>query len=340
MSKRHNIRYTFNKMIYFIYGNQSPTIKSQIKKNAASFLGEGNVDEFNFVKLDGHNSLVQEAVDEYRYVSLGYDKKVVSLENCYFLLKPKPKNKLEPDQDYESLISAINEDNNNDENALILSVCSGSIDEKNPIYLSLKEHAKIIPIADPDEKTFVDYIKAYCAKHNISIDRDALNELAFRTDGDVALFKNSIAKLALYTDHIRYSDVTKMVTRRLEDNAFMLSNLLIENKNVEAVALFKDLKVSNTEPVTLIGQLANQFRLINQVRYLSRIKKLSQEEIASELKIKPGRVYILSKHLSLISEKAINQALEDLYQLDLDIKSGQVDRYYAFELFLLKFKRN
>ena len=84
-------------MVYFVYGNQSPTIKSQIKKIAASFLGEGNVDEFNFVKLDGHNTLVQEAVDEVRYVSLGYDKKVVSLENCYFLIKPKPKNKIDAD---------------------------------------------------------------------------------------------------------------------------------------------------------------------------------------------------------------------------------------------------
>lgn len=327
-------------MIYFIYGNQSPTIKSQIKKIATSFLGEGNVDDFDFVKMDGHNSLVQDAVDEYRYVSLGYDKKVVSLENCYFLLKPKPKNKLEPDQDYDVLKDLINEDGGNNESALILSVASSSIDEKNSLVLLLKEKAKVLPIVDPDEKSFAEYIKLYCAKHNIVIDRDALTELAYRTDGDVALFKNTIAKLALYTDHIRYKDVIKMVTRKLDDNAFLLSNLLIENKNVEAVALFKDLRVSNIEPVTLISQLANQFRLINQVRYLLKYKKLSQEEIAKELKIKPGRVYVLSKHLSLISEKAINDALEDLFQLDLDIKSGQVDRYYAFELFLLKFKRN
>ena len=340
MSKRHKFSYTLKRMIYFIYGNQSPTIKSQIKKIATSFLGENDVDEFNFVKLDGHNSLVQEAVDEYRYVSLGYDKKVVSLENCYFLSKPKPKNKIEADQDYDSLIELIKEDHGNDESALILSVSNSSIDEKNAIYLSLKDNAKIIEIADPDEKSFNDYIKSYCAKYNIIIDRDAINELAFRTDGDVALFKNSITKLTLYTDHIRYNDVTKLVTRKLDDNAFLLSNLLIENKNVEAVALFKDLRVSNVEPITLISQLANQFRLLNQVRYLLRFKKLSQEEVAKELKIKPGRVYILSKHLSLISENAINNALEDLYQLDLDIKSGQVDRHYAFELFLLKFKRN
>ena len=90
-------------MIYFIYGNQSPTIKSQVNKITKAFLDGMDIDEFNFVKIDGHNVLVQDAVDECRYVSLGYDKKVVSLENCYFLLKPKPRNKIEADQDYKVL---------------------------------------------------------------------------------------------------------------------------------------------------------------------------------------------------------------------------------------------
>ena len=40
----------------------------------------------------------------------------------------------------------------------------------------------------------------------------------------------------------------------------------------------------------------------------------------------------------MISDKAIKKTLDDLYQLDLDIKSGLVDRNYGFELFLLKFK--
>ena len=327
-------------MIYLIYGNQSPTIKSQINKITKAFLGEDGVDDFNFVKLDGNNVLVQDAVDECRYVSLGYDKKVVSLENCYFLLKPKPRNKIEQDQDYKKLMSFISESFDDEESALIMSVPSSTIDPKNEIFNFVKEKGKLIEIADPDEKSFLEYVKSYCQKYNINIDRDAVQELASRTDGDVALFKNSIEKLTLYTDHIKYKDVVLMVTRKLEDNAFLLSNYLIEGRNIEAVALLKDLKVSNVEPVTLIGQLANQFRMINQVRFLLRVKRLSQDEAAKELKIKPGRVYVLSKSLSLISEKAILRTLDDLYELDYNIKSGQVDRYYAFELFLVKFQRN
>ena len=323
-------------MIYFIYGNQGPTVKSQIKKIGTAFLDGEKPDDLNFIKLDGNNFLVQDAVDECQYVALGYEKKVVSLENCYFLLKPKPKNKIDSDQDYDELLSFINK-GGLEESLFILSVTSSEIDDKSVIFKALKEHAKIVQITDPDEKGWNEYVRAYVDKKGIVIDKDALMELANRTDGDVGLFINAMQTLTLYTDHIRYKDVTKMVARPLEDNTFLIFNLLLDGNNTEAVKLLKDLKITGARPETLIGQLANQFRLLNEISYLVK-KRMSAEDIASELKIKPGRVYILSKLVYRISDSTIHKTLNDLYQLDLDIKSGQVDRYYAFEMFLLKFK--
>ncbi len=324
-------------MIYLIYGNQSPTIKNQIRKIGEAFLGEEKPDELNFVKLDGHNAPVQDAVDECKYVSLGYEKKVVSLENCYFLLKPKPRNKIEADQNYDELEDYLTNNSGDTDACLILSVTSSTVDEKSNLFKLIKEKGKLVQIVDPDERGWNEYVKAYLAKHNIVIDKDAVMELADRTSGDVGLFQNSVQVLTLYTDHIRYKDVILMVNKPLEDNAFLIFNLLMDNKNAEAVSLFRDLKVKAIQSPTLIAQLGNQFRLLSQVYYLSK-KRMSKEDIASELKIKPGRVYILAKLIPLISLNTIQKTLDDLYQLDLDIKSGLVDRDYGFELFLLKFK--
>ena len=323
-------------MIYFVYGNQGPTVKSQIKKIGESFLDGEKADDLNFVKLDGNNSLVQDAVDECQYVALGYEKKVVSLENCYFLLKPKPRNKIDGDQLFDELYNYISS-GGLEETLLILSVTSSSLDEKNQIVKALKEKAKVVEITDPDEKGWNEYVKAYVAKKGITIDRDAIIELANRTNGDVGLFINSVKVLTLYTDHIHYKDVCLMVSRPLEENTFQIFNLLLDGNNAEAIRLLKDLKVNGVEPVTLIGQLANQFRLLNEISYLYK-KRIPVDDIAKELKIKPGRVYILSKLVYRISESTIHQTLDDLYNLDFEIKSGQVDRYYAFEMFLLKFK--
>lgn len=322
-------------MIYLIYGNQTPSIKSRLKKIVKERLPEN--DEMNLVKFDASNVLIQEIVDEANYVPLGYEHKIVVADNCYFLLKSKPKNKIESEQNYGELLRFLLHPSEDCD--LILTVPSLAISTTSDIYKQIKEVGKIVEIPDLDQNGWKDGVRRYCLENaKIRIDNDALNELADRTAGDVALLQTSVAKLALYTDHITYDDVVLMVTRPLDDNTFLIFNYLINGKNGDAVKLFRDLRVSNVEPVTLIGMLGNQFRLLNEVFFLFK-NGYSDDDIAKELNIKPIRAQILRKNTALVSEKAIHRTLDDLFNLDLQIKSGQVDRFYVFELFLINFKR-
>ena len=322
-------------MIYLIYGNQTPSIKSRIKKIVRERLPDH--DDMNLVKFDASNVLIQEIIDEANYLPLGYEHKIVIAENCYFLLKQKGKNKIESEQLYSELINFINHPS--DECDLILTVPSLAIATTSDIYKLIKEKGSMIEIPDLDQRGWKDGVRRYCLENaGLRIDNDAINELADRTNGDVALLQTSVAKLALFTDHVTYDDVIMMVVRPLDDNAFVIFNHLIQGKNELAVKLFRDLRVTNVEPVTLISMLGNQFRLLNQVMYLSR-SGMNDEDIAKELNIKPIRAQILRKNTFSVSEKAIHRALQDLFELDLQIKSGQVDRFYVFELFLINFKR-
>lgn len=327
-------------MIHLVFSNQSSEIRKVIKAIAKQSLPER--DDMNFVKYDGNNTLIQEIIDDANYVPLGYDKKVVAVDNCYFLMKPRPRNKIESDQDYAALFSYLR--NPNPDCDLILTVPTTQLDTGSELYKLLQGVAKITEIKDPDAKEWNKYVKAtvddYIKKNpGCRIDSDALLELTDRTSGDIPLLRNSIIKLFLYTNHIRYEDVILMVTRPLEDNTFQIFNFLLNNENEKALGLFRDLQVANVEPVTLIGMLGNQFRLLNEVVYLSK-KNMTNDEIAQELNIKPIRVQILKRSTYSMSEKAIHRTLDDLFNLDLQIKSGLVDRFYAFELFLINFKRD
>lgn len=327
-------------MIHLIYSNQSSEIKKVVKAIAKQSLPER--DDMNFVRYDGNNTLIQEIIDDANYVPLGYDKKVVTVDNCYFLMKPKPRNKIESDQDYKTLISYIK--NPNPDCDLILTVPTAEVDKNGELFKLIEANAKVTIINDPTIKEWNEYVRKvvneYITKNPGSrIDTDAMMELIDRTAGDIPLLRNSIIKLFLYTNHVRYEDVLLLVTRPLEDNTFQIFNYLLDGENDKAVGLFRDLQVSNVEPVTLISMLGNQFRLLNQVVFLSK-KSFTNDEIANELKIKPIRVQILKKKTFNMSEKAIHKALDDLFNLDLQIKSGLVDRFYAFELFLISFKRD
>lgn len=322
-------------MIYLIFGNQTATIKSRTKKISKEALQE--IDDMNFVRFDASNVLIKEIIDECNYIPLGYDKKVVVAEDCYFLLKPRPKNKIESEQDYDSLMEYLEHPNEDCE--LILTVSSSKVDTASEMYKLIQNNGKIMQIADPDVKTWSDYVTHYCKETlKLDIEYDALIELSNRTEGDVSLFQNNAKKLALYSNKITLDDVKLLVARPLEDNAFQLFNYLIQGKNEKALSLFRDLRVTNVEPISLIGMLANQFRLLNQIIYLSNAG-LNNDSIAKELNIKVGRVAIIRKYTYAISMETASNTLDALFNLDLQIKSGLVDRFYAFELFLITFKR-
>lgn len=326
-------------MIYLISGRQNIRLKSQMKSIVKKSIKE--IDPMNFVKIDASMTLVQGIVDEANSLPLGYDNKAVVVDNPYFLLKERSKVKIESDQDYDKLIDYINHPDNNCDLIFLVNTSESDIDKKNNIYQAIEKNGQIIALNEPKENEWHQVVAHYFKEKwpDTIIDSDAIYELARRTEGDYASLFNNGSKLALYTNHIRFDDVTLMVTRPLEENAYLLFNYLIENKNIDAVSLFRDLKNANVEPVTLISMIANQFRLLNRVSYLAK-HGYDNDQIAEELKINPIRAKILRKNSMVISQKRINQTLEDLYNLDLQIKSGLVDRIYSFELFLINFKRN
>ena len=326
-------------MIYLISGKQNIRLKSQMKSIVKKSIGE--IDALNFVKHDATLITVQEIVDDANNLPLGYDHKAVVVDNPYFLLKEKGKNKIESDQNYQELIDYVNHPDESCDLIFLVNTSESDIDKKSEIYQAIEKNGQVIVLDEPKDNQWNEVVAHYFKGKwpDTKIDNDAVNELARRTEGDYASLYNNGSKLALYTDHIRYEDVTLMVTRPLEENAFLLFNYLLDAKNIEAVNLYRDLKNSNTRPETLIPMIANQFRLLNRVSYLAK-KGYQNEEIASELAIHPVRAKILRKNSMTISQKRINQTLEDLYQLDLQIKSGLLDRNYSFELFLINFRRN
>ena len=326
-------------MIYLICGQQNIRLKSQMKSIIKKSIKE--IDPMNFVKHDATLSLVQEIVDDANSLPLGYDKKAVVVDNCYFLLKEKEKVKINADQDFKKLIKYLNNPDESCDLIFLVNTSKSDVDKKSEIYQIIEKKGTIAFLDEPSQKDWPQVVAHYFKEKwpNVVIDSDAIYELARRTEGDYASLLNNGSKLALYTNNIHYDDVALLVTRPLEENSFLLFNYLIDNKNIEAVTLFRDLKVTGVEPVTLISMIANQFRLLNRVSYLAK-RGNDNDAIANELKINPVRAKILRKNSMVISSKRINQTLEDLYNLDLQIKSGLVDRFYAFELFLINFKRN
>ena len=314
-------------MNYILYGELYPQIRKHLNKLLIQNLG--TPDDFNVVKIDLEESSIDEIVYESSSLPLGYDKKAVVVDNCSFLTKDVTAT------DEEKILNIL--ENSNDDIDLIFILRSENINKGGKISTCVEKHGQIFEFLNIKKEEWPLYIKKYFKTKNVEITSEAVEELAERIDGDLSRFINEADKLCLYKNPITLSDILLMVSKPLEDDAFQISNALFRGDNSSAISIYRDLQKLGQKFIdALIPMLASQFRFISQVYFLDS-RGLDKEEIASQLGVSPVRVKIALKNSRNISRKQIAHSLNDLYNLDCQIKSGQIDRSYGFELFLINF---
>lgn len=302
-----------------------------IRKHLNKILKErlGDVDDFNVTKIDLEESTLDEVIYESSSLPLGYEKKAVVVDNCEFLTKDVEKN------DEEKVLDMLK--NSTDDIDLIFILRNENVDKKGKIFNYIKENGQVLEFLNISKEEWPLYIRKYFKNKNVEITQEAINELSNRVDGDLTRFINEAEKLCLYKNSITLADVTLMVAKPLEDDAFQMSNALFRGENGVAISIYRDLKLLGQKFVdALVPMLASQFRFISEVCFLDS-RGLDKDDIAKELGVSPVRVKIALKNSRNISRRQIANALDKLYNLDLQIKSGQIDRSYGLELFLINF---
>ena len=91
----------------------------------------------------------------------------------------------------------------------------------------------------------------------------------------------------------------------------------------------------NEEPIKIIIMLANKFRLMYQACELSK-RGYSPQAVADKLNQKKYPVELAINNGFKYDSKIILDILNNLADLDCNIKMGLVDKETALELFILK----
>lgn len=324
-------------MIYVFYSElQRSFIKREVKKLVKSLLSE--INDFNYLRVDAKEVSVSEIVEACQEVPMLEDKKVVVVEDAFFVSSTKSKEKINKDSDYDRLVKYIAKPN--EQTDLILLVYADKLDARGKIYKALvNQNVEFKSFAPLKENEWLIYTNQLTSKSGILFDQDAVNELAKRTLNDRDRLLNEIEKLGLYKNHISLNDIVTFVNEPIEDKAFLLTNALLAGKTSDALFIYRDLKTKNMDPNALLIMLANQFRFMYMAEHL-RKQGLGMYEIASKLNVKEFRVKMTLNSARAVRKNGLIKILDDLYTIDTKIKSGQIDRFVGFELFLVNFKKN
>ena len=115
---------------------------------------------------------------------------------------------------------------------------------------------------------------------------------------------------------------------------FQFSRALAEKDKKSALILYQELLNYKIEPLSIIGLLASQFRIMYQVKSLEE-KIMRNDEIASSLKEKPYRITKTRELTRYYSKKEILDLMIKLEDIDLKIKTTSVDANTLVQLFIL-----
>lgn len=310
-------------MLYVLYG----TIGYLIDKEVTKIIQDNKLESMNIIKYNLMNDLLSTVLNDASSISLFGEKKVIIVSNSYIFTGNVKKG---IEQNLEELEKYINSMNPN--TILIFTVNNEKLDERKKITKLAKKngiikeynHADIITII---EKMFDGY----------SIQLETIKYLINRVGDDITLLSNEIEKIKLYKDNekkIVKEDIDKLTSKSLEVNNFKLIDSIIAKNKSEAITLYNERLRLNEEPIAIIIALANQIRIMYQVKQLY-MDGYTENKIASILSIHPYRVKLAAQNGKKYDSNILLEYLKKLSDLDINIKTGNIDKILGLELFIL-----
>jgi len=170
------------------------------------------------------------------------------------------------------------------------------------------------------------------------ISASALQKLVLYAGSDMFLLDNEIQKLANYANGqmISDEDVEILVKANLDSNIFNTIDALGAKNKKEALKLLHRHLGQGEDPFYILSMFIYQFRNLLKVADLNLNEGRSEQEIAKISKLHP---YVVKKSLAQIQRFSFQQ-LKKIYQklgeMDLKIKTGQLDIKLALDKFVVE----
>lgn len=212
----------------------------------------------------------------------------------------------------------------------------GKLDKRQSFYKALKSKTEFNEYNElaPAElaKWVVDYVGSRGGKISLSDSQYLVNRVG---ENQIKL-ANEIDKLITYDSNLTRQSIEKLSFKSIKSSIFDLIKSSISGNTEKALQLYEEQRLLNVEAQQIVAMLAWQ---LNILAILKTAKNTPLTEIASKSKVSP---YSLSQSQELaktLSFAEVKQFIDDLYSLDIDIKTKSIDVGQALQGYILSLQR-
>lgn len=310
--------------ILVLYGEEE-NIVQELKDRLLEFVHYDSSD-LGQAYFDLNTSNANLALEELESLPFFVEQKLVILENLSNLTTAK-KSVLDEKQAsrFENFL------NNPVESTQLILILHGKLDSRLKLTKKLKSVATLLEAQElkPQELS-----RAFA---ETGLSNTILQRVFEKSNYTFPIIKQNISLLKTYTGEreITLEDVEKVVPKSLQDNIFLLTDLILKGKVADARDLVHDLTLQGEELIKILVIMTNTFRLYYQVKLMQN-KGWDEQKQTTYLKIHPYRVKLANQQVRKMQEDFLAQALLSLIELDYKIKSSGVDANYLFDLAVIK----
>lgn len=306
---------------YLLEGSDHLTITNIISKIITT-------EKFNSIPINNYDMdsvLLDNALEDLDTYGFFQDKKVIVISNFDNL---KVDDNLDSIEHLFKYLKSPSKDN------LLFIVCN-KIDDRKKVYKDLKKIMSYQKI-DIDAESF---IKEQLASYKL--EAGVIRLISDLCQNDISKIYNECLKLKCFKIDdkvITKDDVNSLVTKKLSqlnELSFSLIRLMAEKDKRGALRTYNELLEYQFEPLSIIGLLESQFRLMYQIKVLSK-DGLNNDEIAKKLGEKSSyRIKKVREVTKFYSKREILDIFIKLSDIDFKIKTSIADPVFLLQLFIL-----
>ena len=304
---------------YILYGEDKDLIKHELNSIITK------IKDADKITYDMTKSTILDVIDDASTIGMFSTKKIIILEDSYFLTANKTIDNLDQLEKYLEHF--------NPNSYLFFLTYNEKIDTRKKINKLLAKH-KIIEVKKKDNTDIKKYALNYLKENQKEI--EDIDYFLSRTGSRLSNIKNELDKLIMYKldqKLITKEDIDKVCIYTSEEEIFSLTDAVIAKDTLKSMNLLEEFLNKNYDEIQIIMLLASQFRFLFQVKRLIN-KNKSESEIAKILEVNPYRVKFTTKKIYSYSEDMLLDNIKKIAKMDHDIKLGIMDKKLALELFI------
>ncbi len=173
-----------------------------------------------------------------------------------------------------------------------------------------------------------------------TIERDALTVLVDTIGNDLWRLSNEINKLIAHANNksIAVADVEKLVTSKLEQDVFALTDAISERRTADALRLISEQFSAGVAPLELLSTITWQIRTMIMVQdFISQNGAgYSPERVAAGLSIHPFVAKKIMRVVDRHSADTLKKTYHGLRNIDRKIKTSQENPQALLDLLVAK----